>query len=118
MELFYIGYKESEKIYSHSNDHVITKDHGIIISHNELKIIFYTLLFTKVYFSVHPVLLKSIIKAALHLTAYNKTFGCNPYTQNIDVMKNKDVELTEWVREREREKESKRYWLSIRLHEI
>ena len=81
------------KIYIHNNDHVIIKDHGIVISHNELKIIFYTLLFTKVYFSVHPVLLKSIIKAALHLTAYNKTFGCNPYTQNIDVMKNKDVEL-------------------------
>ena len=42
---------------------------------------------------VSIVLLKSIIKTAIHLTASNTTFGCNPYIQNIDVMKNKDVEL-------------------------
>ena len=53
-------------------------------------------------------LLKSIIKPALRLTASNTTFGCNPYLQNIDVMKNKDVELTDWNRVLEkREKERK-----------
>ena len=51
-------------------------------------------------------LLKSIIKPALRLTASNTTFGCNPYLQNIDVMKNKDVELTDWKKVLEkREKE-------------
>ena len=54
-------------------------------------------------------LLKSIIKPALRLTASNTTFGCNPYLQNIDVMKNKDVELTDWKRvleKREKEREN------------
>ena len=58
-------------------------------------------------------LLKSIIKPALRLTASNTTFGCNPYLQNIDVMKNKDVELTDWKRvlekERKREKRPSKY---------
>ena len=53
-------------------------------------------------------LLKSIIKAALRLTASNTTFGCNPYLQNIDVMKNKDVELTDWKRVLEKREKEKR----------
>ena len=63
-------------------------------------------------------LLKSIIKAALRLTASNTTFGCNPYLQNIDVMKNKDVELTDWKKVLEkREKEKKREeYPNILLH--
>ena len=92
--------------YLWNYEHVIMKYHRKIISHIELKIVLYTLLCSRLYFSVHPVLLKSIIKAALHLTASNITFGCNPYIQNIDVMKNKDVELTE--REKKRVRERKR----------
>ena len=61
-------------------------------------------------------LLKSIIKAALRLTASNTTFGCNPYLQNIDVMKNKDVELTDWNRVLEkRENREKRGKVQIFL---
>ncbi len=42
------------------------------------------------------------------MTASNTTFGCNPYIQNIDVMKNKDVELIRRVRVRKRERERER----------
>ena len=97
-------------IYNYVN--VVIKVHRKIISHNELTTQFYSLFYTRLYFSVHPVLLKSIIKPALRLTASNTTFGCNPYLQNIDVMKNKDVELTDWnrvleKREKDREKRGK-----------
>ena len=63
-------------------------------------------------------LLKSIIKAALRLTASNTTFGCNPYLQNIDVMKNKDVELTDWKRVLEKERIISKYSSSLTVATI